>query len=145
MEQLYKHNRIEIAQSKRRLELNYRVENALTNQSVELNIKHTHHSYVKAAQRGIDAKRISTALEYGENFYRQGLVFYVLGEDNIPDYLLKERKKLQNTVVIVSGDTNEVITCYRSKKAPGRIKRKSKILHTGAQMRQAESCRTFSC
>ena len=92
------------------------------------NFKHTKHSFLRAAQRGITQRKIKVALQYGESIYKQGLIYFILGESNIPDSLIKEKDKLKNTVVIVSGNSNEVITCYRSANPYRNIKHKSKKL-----------------
>ena len=109
--------------------VNYKMEEKAETAFVELVFKHTCHSFIKASQRGILGDKMITTLEYGETFFKQGFIFYVLGEHNIPDHLKKESKKLQNTVVILAADTNRVITCYRSKNAFKNIKLKPKYLY----------------
>lgn len=96
----------------------------------QMKFEHTEHSFNRSVQRGIDAKKISAAIEYGEDFYKQGMVYYILGEKNIPETLEKKKNSLKNIVVIISGDSNKVITCYRSKKPFKHIKTKSKRLYT---------------
>lgn len=96
----------------------------------QMKFEHTEHSFNRSVQRGIDSKKISAAIEYGEDFYKQGMVYYILGEKNIPETLEKERNSLKNIVVIISGDSNKVITCYRSKNPFKHIKTKSKRLYT---------------
>lgn len=116
-------------ESRNQMEISFRVEDAKSFQYIDFNFKHTRHSFLRASQRGIDAKKITAALQYGENIYKQGLIYYILGENNIPESLWKEKNKLKNTVVVVSGDSNEVITCYRSSNPFRNIKLKSKILY----------------
>lgn len=98
--------------------------------STHLTLKHTRHSFKRASQRGLNAEKIAAALEYGETYFKQGLVFYVLGENNIPHHMQKESKTLKNTVVVVSGDNNQVITCYRSYNPFKHIRMKGKQLLT---------------
>ena len=81
---------------------------------IEFNFEHTKHSFKRACQRGFNKQKIAIALEYGENIYKQGLIYFILGEKNIPDSLIKQKEQLKNIVVIVSGNSNQVITCYRS-------------------------------
>lgn len=81
---------------------------------IEFEFEHTEHSYLRACQRGFTYRKIAAALQYGESIYKQGLIYFVLGENNIPDSLSKLKDKLKNTVVIVAGDSNKVITCYRT-------------------------------
>ncbi|OYU56708.1 MAG: hypothetical protein CFE25_05640 [Chitinophagaceae bacterium BSSC1] len=97
--------------------------------SVEVfTFNHTHHSLIRSAQRGINDRKLAIAILYGEPFYKQGLIYYVLGEDRIPEILSKEKEKLRNTVVVVDGDSDTVITCYRSKDPYKHIRVKSKSL-----------------
>jgi hypothetical protein len=110
------------------LAFNFLVEDPKTLQSEKLEFRHTKHSFQRAAQRGINLKKVSPVLEYGESYFKQGLIYYILGENNIPKSLSKERKKLRNLVVIVAGDSNQVITCYRSNNPFKNIKTKSKRL-----------------
>ena len=94
---------------------------------------HTNHSFRRSAQRGINDNKMATAILYGKPFYKQGLIYYVLGEDRIPEKFLKNKEKLRNTIVVVDGDSDTVITCYRSKDPFKHIRRKSKILFTNKQ------------
>jgi len=96
---------------------------------MDFNFIHSLHSFQRAAQRGISKDKLKAALQYGEVMYKQGLLFFILGENNIPDSLLKDKNKLQNIVVVVSGASNEVITCYRSAHPFRHIKMKSKKLN----------------
>lgn len=115
-------------------EIDFRVEDITSLKFIDFSFKHTHHSFLRAAQRGITQRKIKAALQYGESIYKQGLIYFILGESNIPDSLIKEKDKLKNTVVIVSGNSNEVITCYRSADPYRNIKHKSKKL-----------CKKYSC
>lgn len=72
--------------------------------------------------------KIIIALEYGNTTFKQGLLYYVLGEKDIPAHLQHHKNKFMNTVVIVSGDSNVIVTCYRSKNAVKNIKLKPKEL-----------------
>lgn len=90
---------------------------------------HTKHSIRRSAQRGIGNSKIAVALKYGDNFFKQGFIYYVLSQHNIPDFLKKDSKKLLNTVVVVSEKTNELVTCYRSINPFKHIKRKPKTLY----------------
>lgn len=90
--------------------------------------EHTKHSYLRSRQRGLNQEKIVATLQYGENIYKQGLIYFILGENNIPDSLVKEKERLKNTVVIVAGDSNQIITCYRSAKPFKNVRIKSKNL-----------------
>ena len=112
------------------LEINFRVNDTKCQKFVDFNFKHSRHSFLRASQRGINSSKITAALQYGANVYKQGLIYFILGEDNIPESLLKDKNKLKNTVVVVSGNSNEVITCYRSPNPFKNIKLKPKRLST---------------
>ncbi len=115
----------------RQLEINFRVKDFISQQSVEFNFTHTRHSLMRASQRGIDSKKIKAALQFGEPVYKQGMIFYILGENNIPDMLIKEKNQLKNTIVVVSGNSNQIITCYRSANPFRNVKIKPKQLCIG--------------
>ncbi len=108
--------------------IHFQEKNKSTELYVEQDFRHTFHSFKRASQRGIMGDKIAVALEYGEHFYKQGYTYHVLGEHNIPDELQKDRKKLQNTVVVTAIDSNLVITCYRSKNPFKHIRHKPKTL-----------------
>jgi len=95
---------------------------------IEFTFEHTEHSYLRACQRGLSQQKIVATLQYGESVYKQGLIYFILGENNIPDSLSKQKKHLKNTVVIVSGSSNQVITCYRSANPFKNIRTKSEKL-----------------
>ena len=116
------------AKSNEQMEINFRVKDFESDQFVDFNFQHTRHSSLRASQRGIQKSKITAALQFGEAIYKQGLIYFILGENNIPDSLSKEKSKIKNTVVVVSGDSNQVITCYRSSNPFRNIKLKSKTL-----------------
>jgi hypothetical protein len=95
---------------------------------IQYSFRHTAHSFQRAAQRGLDNKKISAILEYGESYFKQGLTYYVLGEHNIPSHLKKELEKVKNSVVIVRSDCGVVLTCYRTSNGHKHIKLKPKSL-----------------
>jgi hypothetical protein len=95
---------------------------------IQYNFRHTTHSFQRAAQRGLDNKKISAILEYGESYFKQGLTYYVLGEHNIPSHLKKELEKIKNSVVVVISDSGVVLTCYRTSNGHKHIKSKQKSL-----------------
>jgi hypothetical protein len=95
---------------------------------LDFNFIHTSHSNKRSCQRGVNTDKIIIALEYGNTTFKQGLLYYVLGEKDIPAHLQHHKNKFMNTVVIVSGDSNVIVTCYRSKNAVKNIKLKPKEL-----------------
>jgi hypothetical protein len=96
--------------------------------SMQFNFSHTTHSFVRAAQRGLDNKKISAIIEYGESYCKQGLTYYVLGTQNVPAHLKKSLEKVKNSVVVVCNDS-VVLTCYRTARGHRQIKAKGKTLY----------------
>ena len=94
---------------------------------VEFEYHHSLHSQQRSKQRGIDKDKLSIALSYGNAYYKQGYIFYVLGEDQIPEYLTAKKSKYVNTVVVTDSESDRIITCYRCKEPHRHIKKKSKI------------------
>jgi hypothetical protein len=115
-------------QTKEYLQIAYKAITDKEQRLFEITFEHTTHSYLRACQRGFNNQKIVAALQYGENVYKQGLIYYILGENNIPYSLCKQKEKLKNTVVIVSGNSNQVITCYRSTNPFKNIRIKSEKL-----------------
>ena len=114
--------------SSNQLDIRYRVIVNDLREGLDFNFSHTQHSNKRSCQRGINKDKIIIALEYGKATFKQGLMYYVLGEKDIPAHLQQEKNKFMNIVVIVSGDSNEIVTCYRSKNAVKNIKLKPKVL-----------------
>ena len=71
------------------------VEDPQTHKSETLEFSHTHHSSIRAAQRGIDLNKVAMVLQYGECFYKQKLQYYILGEKDIPSRFAREKKELK--------------------------------------------------
>lgn len=90
------------------------------------NVSHSRHSKQRSCQRGISDLLIAMAIHYGKLTKKQGLEYYTLGDRSIPPILARE--KVRNLVVIMSGDTNQIVTCYRTNDASRRIARKRKYL-----------------
>ena len=96
----------------------------------EFEFKHSGHSLERASQRCLNNFRIKIALVYGESVRKQGYEYCILGEDRIPEELLKYKDKLKNTVVVMDGDSDTIVTCYRANKPYKHIRKKSKTLLT---------------
>jgi len=109
-------------------EIQFEVEDEKTKQTHVLKFKHSQHSLIRSSQRGISKSKIEIALMFGQIYFKQGLNYYVLGEKDIPDSHLKEKSHLKNIVVVVSGESNTVITCYKSKNPFKLMKHKSNEL-----------------
>jgi hypothetical protein len=93
------------------------------------NMNLSNHSQVRSQQRGISYDILNLALDYSEAIFKQGLIFFAVIQRLLPenmDHHLKE--KLNNMVVVVSPESNEIVTCYRSENGIHHIKRKLKRL-----------------
>ena len=97
----------------------------------QVQLKHSNHSRARAGQRALPMDLIQLALLYSISFFKQGLIFYVVKNSDLPNSFSKRQKhELKNMVVSVSIKNNEIITCYKNKKAMHHIKKKSKRLST---------------
>ena len=92
----------------------------------EYNFTQTKHCLSRSAKRAIDINKLKLVITYGEPYYKQGLIYYVLGATSIPEEYKKDASKLMNTVAIVDGSSDTIITCYRSKNGHKHIKIKQK-------------------
>jgi hypothetical protein len=90
--------------------------------------EHSRHSMERGIQRCITNDQISVVIAYGDMIEKQGLQYYIMGEDNIPDEYLKDKERFRNIVVVA--DNGFVITSYRSKCPFRHIKKKSKTFYT---------------
>jgi len=96
------------------------------NKSETLTFNHSDHSLRRANERNIKSKNIADVIEYGKAFFKQGMVFYVLGEQHLSDAIIQH--KSQNMVIVVAGDSNTIVTCYRSDNPFKHVKKKQKNL-----------------
>lgn len=110
-------------------EVKWEVKDKVSEKSEILTYNHSKHSFRRATKRNINQKNIADVIEYGRAFFKQGMIFYVLGEHQLPDSLIKKgHDKSQNMVVVIAGDSNTILTCYRSKNPFKHIKKKQKNL-----------------
>jgi hypothetical protein len=92
-------------------------------------MSHTKHSKYRAAQRGFSENDLLNALDFSEVIRKQGLYFYIVVNSRIPSSLPEKRKKkILNMVVVVSGDEDSIITCYKAKNNFKHIKKKNNLL-----------------
>lgn len=109
----------------------YNLKFTISKKHVKENIKfeHSNHSKKRASQRGISSEMIRIVIEYGRIFFKQGCIFYVLGDrmPKICEEIGRNWKKYRNLIVIVSGLDNQIITCYRNNKPFQYIKKKTKM------------------
>lgn len=99
------------------------------NKAYEWNTRFSNHSVQRSQQRGITQTQACLAMDYSEAIFKQGLIFYAVIEKLMPENMDHHlREKLNNLVVVVSPESNEVVTCYRSINGIHNIKRKNKRL-----------------
>lgn len=101
-----------------------------TQKSITLEYEHTKHSLKRAKQRALTNNQISFALGNGKEVCKQGLIFYIVGNQvNSNNNLNKQDiKKIKNLVVVVAEDSNTIITCYRNNSPFKHINKKPKKL-----------------
>lgn len=107
----------------------YRAEDINSQQGMNFTMRLSRHSKERLTQRGIEIDKLAIAFQYGEVFMKQGMIFYVLGENNIPELYKNQCSRLKNIVIVCNGKNDEVITCYRCSEPFKHIKLKSKRLY----------------
>jgi hypothetical protein len=89
-------------------------------------VTHSEHSRKRANQRGITEEHIQTALNFSEMFFKQGMIFHAVKTKNIPDdFDPKIRKRIEDLIIVIAGDSDMIITCYWAKNPMRLIKKKS--------------------
>lgn len=87
----------------------------------------TNHAKKRLAQRGISVDAVQFAIDYGKRQFRQGYVFYFLGQKLLPGFVLPaDADRLKNILVVCRGRL--VITAYRNPKGLRHVARKLKFL-----------------
>jgi len=89
---------------------------------------HSVHSLKRAAQRGIRNPWIDMVIREGKVIFKQGIRFFFITKKELRFFEPALQEKLKNLVVVMAGDDNTIITCYKNKDAISHIKRKSKRL-----------------
>ena len=92
-------------------------------------LRYTDHAQLRSCQRGISPEEIQSIIETGTCIRKQGLRFYFGGnrvanklhEIGMPDSTSK-------LVVVMDGEENVVITCYKNDNGVKHIKKKGKRL-----------------
>lgn len=108
--------------------LNWNIEDPITHKKYAVGYEKTKHLEKRISQRNFNDVFIQTVVDYGKAYFKQGLIFYVLGDKNAPSHLpVQEQKRFQNIVVVVDGNQSHILTAYRSKNPFKHIKKKSKI------------------
>jgi len=88
-----------------------------TQKSQQVTMALTLHAEERISERGFSEQLVFLVMEYGKEFFKQGLVFYGMLDKNIPSSLsAKLKKKLKNLVLVVDPNNAKIITMYRAAK-----------------------------
>jgi len=90
---------------------------------------YTDHARIRICQRGITTEEIQSIVESGTCVLKQGLRFYYGGSklaDKFHEQGLSDSSR--NLVVVMDGEENVVITCYKNENGVRHIRKKSKRL-----------------
>lgn len=110
-------------------QIKHTVTDPKTKKSQVIEMYLTKHAQARILERGFSHDAIFYALEYGKEVCKQGLVFYVVLNKNLPDTLSSKKiQELNNIILVVDPNIAKIITCYKAKNASKHIKRKSKRL-----------------
>jgi hypothetical protein len=64
-------------------------------------------------------------MDYSDPIFKQGLIFYAVTEKKFPEKLNHRiAEKLNNLVVVVSPESNKIVTCYKSNNGIRHVKKK---------------------
>jgi hypothetical protein len=91
----------------------YRAEETSTRNGMNFKLRLSKHSKDRLTQRGIEMDKLAIAFQYGQVFMKYGIIYYVLGDKNIPDIYKSQSSRLRNIVIVCCGKTDDIITCYR--------------------------------
>jgi hypothetical protein len=94
-------------------------------------LRYSNHSLIRMAQRSISDADVEYVLQHGEKYHRAGAVHYFLGKRQIlgADQKRDSVTRLEGTTVLLATDpgaADSVITVYRNRLAPRKIRRKTK-------------------
>lgn len=87
----------------------------------------TSHSMSRMQQRGIPAEALDMVRTYGRRIHCAGAVFCFMGKKDLPDGLSgSDRERLEGLTLVLSPDTDAVVTVYRNKRALREIRRRKR-------------------
>lgn len=103
------------------------IKDDLNNEFIQFNLKFSEHFLDRVLSRSICIDSITHAILNGETFYKQGLVFFVLGKNHLhKDVKPQQQKKCRNLIVVMDVNSNVLITSYRNNDPLCYIRKKSK-------------------
>lgn len=91
----------------------------------------THHALIRMAQRNLSKSDVIFAIKHGLSLHRDGIVFFFLGQRDLPKDAPYWSYRLEGTTVLLDPWTLTIITVYRNRRALRRIKRKPTYKITG--------------
>jgi len=110
-------------------QIKHTVTDPKTKKSQVIEMYLTKHAQARILERGFSHEIIFYALEFGKEVCKQGLVFYVVLNKNLPETLSSKKiQELNNIVLVVDPNIAQIITCYKATNASKHIKRKAKRL-----------------
>lgn len=84
------------------------------------------HAGKRMAQRNLSLEDIDFVLDHGQRLHKAGAVFFFLGKCDIPEIWRRRFERLEGTMLVMSNETNTLITVYRNRqKGLRRAKRKA--------------------
>jgi hypothetical protein len=95
----------------------------------------TPHAEQRMAQRNLSDESIRFVLQYGQRYYKEGIIQVFLGTRDIPNDFRKQYGRLEGTVVLVS-PSSTIITVYRNRKGGVQNIRRKKKQARKAERRQ---------
>jgi hypothetical protein len=103
------------------------INDELNNRFVEFKIEYSEHFMDRVLSRSICIDSITHAILYGDTFYKQGLVFFVLGKNHLSKNIKPQvQKKCRNLIVVMDVNSNLLLTSYRNNDPLIYIRKKSK-------------------
>ena len=91
-------------------------------------LNYSKHADIRVSQRGVSKRTIRTLVRNGDVIRKQGLRYYYMTNNELKYFDKELQGEMRNLVVLMAGDSDTVITCYKNEKALKRIKLKSKRL-----------------
>lgn len=86
----------------------------------------SYHAGKRMAQRNLSLEDIDFVLDHGQRLHKAGAVFFFLGKCDIPDVWRRRFERLEGTMLVLSNESNTLITVYRNRqKGLRHVKRKA--------------------
>ena len=93
------------------------------------------HAEHRMAQRNLCDDAVRFVLQYGQRYYKEGIIHVFLGARDIPDDMYRRYGRLEGTIILVS-PSSTIITVYRNRKDGARNLRRKRKQARKPQRRQ---------